>query len=64
MWEESRGSNSPWSGYLQDMPTSFDTLMFWTQQELEELQGSTIRDKIGKEEAEKDYHEKVLPILQ
>ncbi|KAG8859828.1 hypothetical protein FRB91_006486 [Serendipita sp. 411] len=64
MWEESRGSSSPWSGYLQDMPTSFDTLMFWTQQELEELQGSTIRDKIGKEEAEKDYHEKVLPILQ
>lgn len=64
MWEESRGEDSPWSGYLRDMPTAFDTLMFWSENELEALQASTIREKIGRAEAENDYHQRIRPILQ
>ncbi|CCA68310.1 related to SET7-Regulatory protein [Serendipita indica DSM 11827] len=64
MYEDSRVKDSPWSGYLQDLPTKFDTLMFWTDEELEQLQASTVRDKIGKAATEKDFHERVLPLLQ
>jgi SET domain-containing protein 6 len=43
MWEESKGKKSYWSGYLEDLPEGFDTLMFWSDEELDALQGSTIR---------------------
>ncbi|PVG02510.1 SET domain-containing protein [Serendipita vermifera] len=64
MWEESKGIDSRWSGYLADLPEEFDTLMFWSEEELDMLQGSTVRGKIGKDDVEADYHQKVLPILQ
>jgi SET domain-containing protein 6 len=43
MWEESKPDDSLWSGYLRDLPVTFDTLMFWEDRELEALQASTIR---------------------
>jgi SET domain-containing protein 6 len=43
MWEESRGVGSPWHGYLKDLPNQFDTLMFWSEEELALLQASTIK---------------------
>lgn len=46
------------------MPSTFDTPMFWTQQEVEELAGTDVMDKIGHEDAERDYHECVLPYVQ
>lgn len=63
MWEESRGNNSLWDGYLRDLPNQFDTLMFWSEEELIELQASTIKDKIGRADAERDYLENVYPII-
>ncbi|KAG8956267.1 hypothetical protein FRC04_004344 [Tulasnella sp. 424] len=45
------------------MPTTFNTLMFWSDEELAQLKGSTILGKIGKAEAEADYREKVLPLI-
>ena len=38
--------------------------MFWPEEELQELKGTSIADKIGKDGAEADYRQKVLPILQ
>ncbi|KZO95503.1 SET domain-containing protein [Calocera viscosa TUFC12733] len=64
MWEEARGEESKWAGYLRSMPTEFGSLMFWSDEELGWLRGSMVLDKIGKEAAEKDYNEKVLPLLQ
>ncbi|EJU04346.1 hypothetical protein DACRYDRAFT_114691 [Dacryopinax primogenitus] len=64
MWEEARAEESPWRGYLESMPTEFSTLMFWTDEELGLLKGSLVLDKIGRAGAEKDYNEKVLPLLQ
>ncbi|KZT58927.1 SET domain-containing protein [Calocera cornea HHB12733] len=64
MWEEARGDESKWAGYLRSMPTEFDSLMFWSEEELGWLKGSLVLDKIGKDSAERDYREKVLPIVQ
>lgn len=63
-YEASLGTHSRWHPYLQLLPTQFDSLMHWTSEELQELQGSTVVEKIGKDAAEADYYETVLPLLQ
>ncbi|KAI7962591.1 hypothetical protein MJO28_000685 [Puccinia striiformis f. sp. tritici] len=57
------GSRS-WAPYFDTLPQEFDTLMFWSPEELAELTGSTITEKIGKEEAEKDYFEVIKPLIE
>ncbi|KAI0368296.1 SET domain-containing protein [Pilatotrama ljubarskyi] len=64
MWEESRGAESKWSGYLATLPNKFDTPMFWSDDDLKELQGTAVVDKVGRDEAERDYHEKVVPAIE
>ncbi|KAH7339918.1 hypothetical protein B0J17DRAFT_657309 [Rhizoctonia solani] len=64
MWEAAKGSESIWDGYLANMPIRFDTPMFWPISELEELRGTSIEEKIGREDAEKDYIERVAPLLK
>lgn len=46
------------------MPSTFETPMFWTEDEVKELAGTDLVDKIGQDEAEKDYQECVLPYIQ
>jgi len=53
-----------WAPYFDTLPQEFDTLMFWNQDELAELTGSTILEKIGKEEAEKDYERVVKRVIE
>lgn len=55
--------NSEWTEYLRILPQNFSTPMFWSNEELSELQGSTLRDKIGREEADQSYHDLILPII-
>ncbi|KAH9929577.1 SET domain-containing protein [Epithele typhae] len=64
MWEESRSAESKWSGYLAALPQTFDTPMFWPEEDLKELQGTAVVDKIGRGEAERDYHEKLVPAIK
>lgn len=64
MWEEAQGSASKWSDYLASLPASFDTPMFWSEEDLLELKGTSVVDKLGKDAAEKDYREKVVPVLE
>ncbi|THH18749.1 hypothetical protein EW146_g2289 [Bondarzewia mesenterica] len=65
MWEEAQGSSSKWSEYLAFLPTAFDTPMFWSESDLEELKGTSMgADKIGRDGAENDYREKVIPALR
>ncbi|KAF8694403.1 Rubisco LSMT substrate-binding, partial [Rhizoctonia solani] len=64
MWEAAKGNGSIWEGYLETMPIRFDTPMFWPITDLEELRGTSIADKIGREEAEKDYIERLVPLLK
>ncbi|VDB84932.1 unnamed protein product [Peniophora sp. CBMAI 1063] len=64
MWEEAQGADSKWSVYFDSLPNFFDTPMFWTPDELAELEGTAVVDKIGKEQAEKDFTDRVLPAIQ
>ncbi|KAI0314231.1 SET domain-containing protein [Amylostereum chailletii] len=64
MWEAALGADSKWSAYLGLLPSSFDTPMFWTEEELMELKATAVVDKLGKDQAEKDYREKIVPVLQ
>ncbi|KAL7411012.1 hypothetical protein BDY24DRAFT_417352 [Mrakia frigida] len=64
MYEQGRGEGSPWKGYLDILPTNFDTPMFWSEVELSELKGTSIFDKIGLAEATNEYTTRLLPIIQ
>ncbi|KAG8779728.1 hypothetical protein FRC12_023887 [Ceratobasidium sp. 428] len=64
MWEAAKGDESIWDGYLDTMQVTFDTPMFWSAIDLEELQGATIAEKIGHEQADKEYIERLLPLVQ
>lgn len=63
IYEFLQGGASPWAPYFRVLPTHFDTLMFWTDDELRELQGSVIVDKIGKEDASAMILERVVPLV-
>ncbi|WVO13500.1 hypothetical protein L204_101121 [Cryptococcus depauperatus] len=64
MWETIKGPKSRWSAYLANMPQNFDTPMFWSEDEKTGLSGTDIELRIGKEEAELEYKNTVLPIIQ
>lgn len=38
--------------------------MFWTDEQVQELNGTDIADKIGRKSAEETYTQKILPVLQ
>jgi N-lysine methyltransferase SETD6 len=63
VYEYLRHDSSPWFPYLQLLPTTFNTLMFWTSVELSELQGSAVVNKIGKQSAEESWNITLLPIM-
>ncbi|KAL2871300.1 ribosomal lysine N-methyltransferase [Aspergillus lucknowensis] len=64
IYEYLEGDRSPWAPYFKVLPQNFDTLMFWSAEELQELQGSAVVDKIGKEEAEELILESIAPIVR
>ncbi|RYP02241.1 hypothetical protein DL764_005883 [Monosporascus ibericus] len=64
MYEHLQGEKSPWKPYLDVLPSTFDTPMFWSENELSELQASAIASKIGKDEAENMFRGKILPVVQ
>lgn len=57
------GAGSAWRHYLDILPTHFETLAFWTPQELAELQGSAVVNKIGTQEADETFRTRLLPIV-
>jgi SET domain-containing protein 6 len=57
-------SESPWRAYIDLLPTELNSLMFWTPEELKELEGSKVLEKIGKEDAEATFLEKLLPVVR
>ncbi|KAJ7212933.1 SET domain-containing protein [Mycena pura] len=64
MWETAQGSSSKWSKYLESLPTTFDTPMLWSDEDLGELKGTSVVDKLGKADAERDFKEKLLPLVE
>ncbi|KAK8844649.1 hypothetical protein IAR55_006496 [Kwoniella newhampshirensis] len=63
MWETIRGADSPWHGYLVNLPSDFETPMLWSEEERTELIGTDIEDRIGKEDAEADHRKYLGPVI-
>lgn len=53
-----------WGAYFDIMPTQFSTPMFWQESDLKHLAGTSIADKIARDEAEADYHNKALAYIR
>ncbi|KAI1860047.1 uncharacterized protein JN550_011731 [Neoarthrinium moseri] len=64
IYEFLQGDQSRWKPYFDVLPEQFDTLMFWSEPELHELQASAITSKIGKDEADNMFRAKVLPAIE
>ncbi|PFH62525.1 hypothetical protein XA68_13264 [Ophiocordyceps unilateralis] len=64
MYEHFLGSDSSWKPYLDVLPETFDTPMFWSDQELAELQASALPSKIGKAEADDTFRTRLLPVIR
>ncbi|KAJ5302171.1 hypothetical protein N7508_007034 [Penicillium antarcticum] len=64
LYEYLQGEKSRWAPYFRVLPSRFDTLMFWSPAELNELQASTIVEKIGREGAEQSILEKIAPVVK
>ncbi|KAJ5107664.1 hypothetical protein N7456_004339 [Penicillium angulare] len=64
LYEYLRGEQSRWAPYFRVLPTNFDTLMFWSEAELNQLQASAIVGKIGKQGADESILESIAPIVK
>jgi SET domain-containing protein 6 len=64
LYEYTNGDASNWAPYFSVLPTDFNTLMFWSDDELAELQGSAVLHKIGKEGANEAFMEHLLPVTK
>ncbi|KJX99672.1 SET domain-containing protein [Zymoseptoria brevis] len=62
-YEHLRGVDSPFKSYFDVLPTSFDSLMYWSETDLSHLEGSAVVDKIGKESADTTFTEQLIPVL-
>ncbi|KAF2405066.1 SET domain-containing protein [Trichodelitschia bisporula] len=60
------GPASPWAPYLAVLPPleAFNTLLFWTEGELAELQASPVLGRIGAAEAREMIAERVVPVIE
>lgn len=63
IYEYGRGAASHWKSYFDILPMEFSTPMFWSAEELKELAGTGVIDKIGREEAESIFKEKLWPLI-
>ncbi|EGU11047.1 SET-domain protein [Rhodotorula toruloides ATCC 204091] len=54
---------SSWEPYFSLLPTQFESLMFWSPEEFEELEGSTVLNKVGRDEADEEFEQTVKPFV-
>ncbi|KAI8947881.1 SET domain-containing protein [Xylaria longipes] len=64
IYEYLQGQKSRWQPYFNVLPTEFDTLMWWSDKELDWLQTSSIVAKIGKDDADSMFRARILPIVE
>jgi SET domain-containing protein 6 len=62
MWEFTY-SESLWRPYLDILPLSLNTPLFWNNEDLEWLKGTDVEKMIGYERIKSDFEEKVIPFL-
>ncbi|KAI6709134.1 hypothetical protein PZA11_002752 [Diplocarpon coronariae] len=59
---EGHQDHSKWGPYLALLPQKLDSLVFWSESELLELQASTVVSKIGKASAEEMFSLHISPL--
>ncbi|KAH9872771.1 hypothetical protein J1614_005165 [Plenodomus biglobosus] len=64
LYEYVNGNASNWAPYFAVLPNEFNTLMFWSEDELADLQASAVLAKIGKEGANEAFMEQLLPVIK
>jgi SET domain-containing protein 6 len=64
LYEYQNKTASNWAPYFNVLPTEFNTLMFWEPDELEELQASAVRNKIGKQSADENFKNELVPVIK
>lgn len=62
--EQSLGKSSAFAPYFDVLPDTFDTLMYWTKNELEYLKGSSVVDKVGKASADASFRDKIILVVR
>jgi SET domain-containing protein 6 len=64
LYEHLQGEASQWKPYLDILPQSFETPIFWSEDELKELEGTSLtKEKIGKKESDQMLRTRILPIV-
>ncbi|KAL7625810.1 Ribosomal lysine N-methyltransferase 4 [Parahypoxylon ruwenzoriense] len=63
IYEYLQGELSRWKPYFDVLPADFETLMYWSDSELAELQASSIVGRIGREQADSMFRTSVLPVI-
>eukprot|EP00033_Pygsuia_biforma_P004264 GCRY01004674.1.p1 GENE.GCRY01004674.1~~GCRY01004674.1.p1 ORF type:complete len:431 (+),score=120.01 GCRY01004674.1:102-1394(+) len=56
--------NSKWRAYLDCLPKSFNTPLFWTDEEVALLKGTSCYDKIGKADIQSTFDTVVVPFMK
>ena len=64
IYEFLRGAESRWKPYFDILPNEFNSLMFWSKEELEELKGSAVLGKIGREITDAGFRGSLIPIIK
>ncbi|KAG0286985.1 hypothetical protein BGZ98_004846, partial [Dissophora globulifera] len=63
IYEYCRGTESHWKPYFDILPQEFSTPMFWNAEDLQELNGTGIMAKIGRQEAEAVFTDQLWPLI-
>jgi SET domain-containing protein 6 len=64
LYEYQNQDASNWASYFRVLPSDFNTLMFWEEDELAELQASAVVQKIGKKSADEMFVKDLVPVIQ
>ncbi|KAE8444387.1 hypothetical protein EG329_000587 [Mollisiaceae sp. DMI_Dod_QoI] len=59
---EASRKDSKWAPYFAVLPQTLDSLVFWSDAELSELQASTVAKKIGRASAEVMFTQHIVPL--
>ena len=64
LYEHLQADASRWKPYLDVLPTTFDTPMFWSEAELKELNGTVLtQEKIGKQASDDKLRSRIVPVV-
>ncbi|KAL1608453.1 Ribosomal lysine N-methyltransferase 4 [Paraconiothyrium brasiliense] len=64
LYEYFNNDASNWAPYFRVLPNEFNTLMFWSEDELAELQASAVVHKIGRQSADENFKNELIPVIK